>query len=170
MSAPLLTPSVTINSKLASCGKVLLASHPTPKLENHPLSAAQDSLANTHVLEAVLNNWRSYPPSAAPRSHWPLDLNKIISTKKCLLWTPNFTQLAHHDLSAPCNSSTYTQNKFIALAPLCGCPITLQYVTQHTMQHKNILTWADDREDTHSYGGNVKQKDNTTERFIPTKN
>jgi hypothetical protein len=48
-------------------GKELLAPHPTPKLEDHPLSAVRDCLFN--VFAATLHNWRSFlhpQPEDAP--------------------------------------------------------------------------------------------------------
>jgi hypothetical protein len=40
----------------------LLPPRPTPKLEDHPLSAVRDCLFN--IFAAALQNWRAYPPSA----------------------------------------------------------------------------------------------------------
>jgi hypothetical protein len=43
-------------------GEELLASRPTPKLEDHPLSAVRDCLFN--VFDATLHNWRPQPEDA----------------------------------------------------------------------------------------------------------
>jgi len=40
----------------------LLAPHPTPKLENHPLLAVHNCLFN--MFAGTLYIWRPYPPSA----------------------------------------------------------------------------------------------------------
>jgi hypothetical protein len=48
-------------------GEELLAPHPTPKLEDHPLSAVCDCLFN--VFAATLHNWRLFldpQPEDAP--------------------------------------------------------------------------------------------------------
>jgi hypothetical protein len=43
-------------------GEEFLAPRPTPKLEDHPLSAVSDCLFN--IFAASLHNWRASPPSA----------------------------------------------------------------------------------------------------------
>jgi hypothetical protein len=49
-------------NKLIFYGEELLASRPTPKLEDHPLSAVRDCLFN--IFAASLHTWRASPPSA----------------------------------------------------------------------------------------------------------
>jgi hypothetical protein len=51
---------VTFRNKLFFYGEVLLAPHPTPKLEAHPLSAVLDYLFN--IFAAILHIWRLCPP------------------------------------------------------------------------------------------------------------
>jgi hypothetical protein len=49
------------------CGEELLATRSSPKLEDHPLSAARDCLFN--VFAATLHNWRPFlhpQPEDAP--------------------------------------------------------------------------------------------------------
>jgi uncharacterized Zn-finger protein len=48
--------------KLIFYGEELLAPRPTPKLEDHPLSAVRNCLFNTFA--AALQSWRASPPSA----------------------------------------------------------------------------------------------------------
>jgi hypothetical protein len=50
-------------NKLIFYGEELLAPRPTPKLEDHPLSAVRDCLFN--IFTASLHNWRASPPSTA---------------------------------------------------------------------------------------------------------
>jgi hypothetical protein len=54
------SPFVTFRNKLIFYNE-LLASHATPKLEDHPLSAVHDCLSNIFV--ATLHIWRLSPPS-----------------------------------------------------------------------------------------------------------
>jgi hypothetical protein len=49
-------------NKLIFYGEELLAPRPTPKLEDHPLSAVRDCLFN--IFTATLHIWRPSPPSA----------------------------------------------------------------------------------------------------------
>jgi hypothetical protein len=49
-------------NKVIFYGEELLAPRPTPKLEDHPLSAVRDCLFN--IFAASLHNWRASPPSA----------------------------------------------------------------------------------------------------------
>jgi hypothetical protein len=51
---------VTFPNKLTFYGEELLASRPTPKLEDHPLYAVRDCLFNIFV--ATLHIWRPSPP------------------------------------------------------------------------------------------------------------
>jgi hypothetical protein len=53
---------VIFRNKLIFYGEELLAASPTPKLEDHPLSAVRDCLFN--IFAATLQNWRESPPSA----------------------------------------------------------------------------------------------------------
>jgi len=55
-------PCVTFRNKLVFYGEELLGPHPTPKLEDYPLSAVRDCLFN--VFAATLHSWRPFPPSA----------------------------------------------------------------------------------------------------------
>jgi hypothetical protein len=52
---------VVFSNKLIFYGE-LLAPRPTPKLEDHPLSAVRDCLFN--IFAPTLQNWRGSPPSA----------------------------------------------------------------------------------------------------------
>jgi hypothetical protein len=52
---------VVFRNKLIFYGE-LLAPRPTPKLEDHPLSAVRDCLFN--IFAATLQNWRDSPPFA----------------------------------------------------------------------------------------------------------
>jgi hypothetical protein len=52
---------VVFRNKLIFYGE-LLAPRPTPKLEDHPLSAVRDCLST--IFAATLQNWRESPPSA----------------------------------------------------------------------------------------------------------
>jgi hypothetical protein len=54
---------VVFRNKLIFYGEELLAPRPTPKLEDHPLSAVRDCLFN--IFAATLQNWRESPPSAS---------------------------------------------------------------------------------------------------------
>jgi hypothetical protein len=49
-------------NKLIFYDEELLAPRPTPKLEDHPLSALRDCLFN--IFAATLHTWRASPPSA----------------------------------------------------------------------------------------------------------
>jgi hypothetical protein len=49
-------------NRLIFYGEELLSLRPTPKLEDHPLSAVRDCLFN--IFAAALQNWRASPPSA----------------------------------------------------------------------------------------------------------
>jgi hypothetical protein len=53
---------VHFRNKVFFYGEELLAPHPTPKLEDHHLSAVRDCLFN--IFAASLQNWRASPPSA----------------------------------------------------------------------------------------------------------
>jgi hypothetical protein len=53
---------VRFRNKLIFYGVDLLAPRPTPKLEDHPLSAVRDCLFN--IFAATLHNWRVFPLSA----------------------------------------------------------------------------------------------------------
>jgi hypothetical protein len=53
---------VNICNKKILYGEELLAPRPTPKLEDHPLSAVRDCFFN--ILAATLRFWRPSPPSA----------------------------------------------------------------------------------------------------------
>jgi hypothetical protein len=53
---------VVFRNKLIFYGEELLAPRPTPKLEDHPMSAVRDCLFN--IFAATLQNWRESPPSA----------------------------------------------------------------------------------------------------------
>jgi hypothetical protein len=53
---------VVFRNKLILYSEELLAPHPTPKLEDHPLSAVRDCLFS--ISAATLQNWRASPPSA----------------------------------------------------------------------------------------------------------
>jgi hypothetical protein len=53
---------VVFCNKLIFYGEELLAPRPTPKLEEHPLSAVRDCLFN--IFAPTLQNWRESPPSA----------------------------------------------------------------------------------------------------------
>jgi hypothetical protein len=53
---------VNFRNKLIFYGEELLAPRPTPKLEDHPLSAIRDCLFN--IFAATLHIWRLSPPSA----------------------------------------------------------------------------------------------------------
>jgi hypothetical protein len=55
-------PFVTFDEKIIFYGEKLLAPHPTPKLEDHPLSGVRDSLFN--IFAATLHIWRSSPATA----------------------------------------------------------------------------------------------------------
>jgi hypothetical protein len=57
---------VIFRNKLIFYGQEFLAPRPTPKLEDHPLSAVCDCLFNTFA--ATLHIWRPSPPSAT-REH-----------------------------------------------------------------------------------------------------
>jgi hypothetical protein len=59
---PCLDSFVVFRNKLIFYGEELLAQRPTPKLEDHPLSAVRDCLFN--LFTATLQNWRESPPSA----------------------------------------------------------------------------------------------------------
>jgi hypothetical protein len=51
--------------KICFCGEVLFAPLPTPKLEDHSLSAVHDLLFN--IFTANLHIWRPFPPSSIRR-------------------------------------------------------------------------------------------------------
>jgi hypothetical protein len=53
---------VIFRNKLIFYSEELLASRPTPKLEDHPLSAIRNCLFN--IFAATLHTWRASPPSA----------------------------------------------------------------------------------------------------------
>jgi hypothetical protein len=53
---------VVFRNKLIFYCEKLLAPRPTPKLEDHPLSAVHDCLFN--IFAATLHIWRASPPSA----------------------------------------------------------------------------------------------------------
>jgi hypothetical protein len=53
---------VIFRNKLIFYGEELLAPHPTPMMEDHPLSAVRDCLFN--IFAASLHTWRASPPSA----------------------------------------------------------------------------------------------------------
>jgi hypothetical protein len=52
----------SFRNKLIFYGEELLAPCPTPKLEDHALSAVRDCLFN--IFAGSLHNWRASPPSA----------------------------------------------------------------------------------------------------------
>jgi hypothetical protein len=57
---------VIFRNKLIFYGEALLAPRPTPKLEDHPLSAVRDCLFN---IAATLHTWRAFlhpQPEDAP--------------------------------------------------------------------------------------------------------
>jgi hypothetical protein len=58
-----------IRNKLIFYGEELLAPRPTPKLEDHPLSAVRVCLFN--IFAATLHTWRASPPSATWRRAMP---------------------------------------------------------------------------------------------------
>jgi hypothetical protein len=60
---------VVFRNKLIFCGKELLAPRPTPKLEDHPLTAVRDCLFN--IFAATLHIWRASPPSATRERSMP---------------------------------------------------------------------------------------------------
>jgi hypothetical protein len=53
---------MNFRKKFIFYGEVLLTPRPTPKLEDHPLSAVRDCLFN--IIAATLHIWRPSPPSA----------------------------------------------------------------------------------------------------------
>jgi hypothetical protein len=53
---------VNFRNKIIFYGEELLAPRPTPKLEDHPLSAVRDCLFN--IFAATLHIWGPFPPSA----------------------------------------------------------------------------------------------------------
>jgi hypothetical protein len=56
-------PKLLVNFRtITFYGEELLAPRPTPKLEDHPLSAVRDCLLN--IFAATLHIWRPFPPSA----------------------------------------------------------------------------------------------------------
>jgi hypothetical protein len=55
-------PFVTFHNKLIFYGEELLVPRPTPKLQDHPLSAVHNCLFN--IFAATLLIWRLSPPSA----------------------------------------------------------------------------------------------------------
>jgi hypothetical protein len=58
---PCLKPIVTFCNKLIFYGE-FLALRPTPKMDNHPLSAVRNCLFN--IFSATLHVWKLSPPSA----------------------------------------------------------------------------------------------------------
>jgi hypothetical protein len=60
------TLHVRFRNKLVFYGEELLAPRPTPKLEDHLLSAVRDCLFN--IFAATLHTWRVFPPSANLRT------------------------------------------------------------------------------------------------------
>jgi hypothetical protein len=54
---------MNFRNKLIFYGEGLLARRPTPKLDDHFLSAVRDCLFN--IFTATLHIWRPSPPSAA---------------------------------------------------------------------------------------------------------
>jgi hypothetical protein len=54
-------PHGTFRNKLVSYREKLLAAFPTPKLEDHPLSAVHDCLFN--IFSPILYLWRPFPPA-----------------------------------------------------------------------------------------------------------
>jgi len=59
---PISMPYIIFRNKLVFYSEELLAPRPTPKLEDHRLSAVRDFLFNVFV--ATLHTWRPSPPSA----------------------------------------------------------------------------------------------------------
>jgi hypothetical protein len=55
-----LSQYLVFRNKLIFYGEKLLAPRPTPKLEDHPLSAVCDLF---NIFAATLQNWRESPPS-----------------------------------------------------------------------------------------------------------
>jgi hypothetical protein len=52
---PSLGPILDFRNKLTFCGEELLAPHPTPRLEEHPLLAVRNCLFN--IFAAAVQNW-----------------------------------------------------------------------------------------------------------------
>jgi len=69
-SPPIMRPCVTFNYKTVFYGEELLVPIPTPKLEDHPLSAVRDCSFN--IFAATLHIWRPSPPSATIGRAMPL--------------------------------------------------------------------------------------------------
>jgi hypothetical protein len=127
---------MTFRNKLIFYGEELLAPRPTPKLDDHPLSAVRDCLFN--IFAANLHNWRPSPPSATwgrampwwPGTHltWAVEQHWAKSNARNLK-LPCFQRLAHDEgqfiiviavqTGVDC-AKTRMADKRYCLHPFCG--------------------------------------------------
>jgi hypothetical protein len=87
---------VTFRSKLIFYGEELLAPRPTPKMEDHPLSAVRDWLFN--IFGTALHIWRPSPPSVTWGRAMPWWQGTHPATDSAVKWgrepKPNFARHA----------------------------------------------------------------------------
>jgi hypothetical protein len=70
-------PFVIFRNKLIFYGEELLVPRPTPKLEDHPLSAVRDGLFN--ISAATFHIWRG--SGAQDRNQWKALVNTVMNLR-----------------------------------------------------------------------------------------